>query len=426
MKRHIAVISAIIFPLIILCSACAQSFVPSVLPTKETTSPTPDPTPANLDNTATPAPEPYSYDEEEFMDYYDTALTAISDGSVPATATPVDPKETGFAIIPLGAETYGIDAFAILPILSRKLSEEEMLQLAYAMGGISFEQLVSPLYSWIGSEDQGIVYRPYQWEERITNYKLEILYRYDGLRPLKSLLNNAENGGPIYVDVDRPKSGGAVRYWIYPTATMTEEQLLQIIEVQFFVPQEYYQPLAEQLQYDKVEEVVQKLVLDYGIANTAPDMCYPSYWSGRYSKSPIGRRDYWSAKLHFDEGHDYNIYFNADDGSFISWFRCPVGYYAENEPSDFSLEITDNNVVLHTDEEINEAAVSFVSEELLKDGITISETSVNANEFHTLGGGGGLVIKGEGKNVSVTLSTGDIYQVSIMKNDLSIQSLSKY
>jgi hypothetical protein len=371
----------------------------------------------------------YTYDEEIFKSSYSKALSDIKDGKIPKQLAPDNPEETDFAIIPLGKETYGVSAFAVLPILTRALSDEEMLQLAYGIGEINFEQLITPMYSWMGYSDTSITNRQFYWDERIRSYELECMYRYKDLRPSSQFTNNPEAGGPISVGVDIAQSegGGSVRYWIYPKTSMTDEQLLQIIEAQFNVSEEYYQPLETQIQYDEVKGIAEKLAKELHLSEHTTKACYSNYWSGRANKNIIlGKpNDYWLARLHFSDGYDYNVTFNAVDGGFISWFRCPEGYYAEKEPADFSLEVTERTDITYSDNEIIEAAKAYLSATFLKDDSIISEAYEDPNEVEKIFGGQGLVMEASGKIVNMALSSGEKFRVTVLINDLSIQSVEK-
>ena len=126
----------------------------------------------------------YSYQEDAFREGYEKALSDVKNGIKPDSDAPESPDETGFALVPLGKELYGIDYLAILPVLSRNLTDTELLQLAYKMEGISFDELISPAYSVVEGSTQ-MEYRPLQWEERVRRYGLEKRFQFEGLRPLR-------------------------------------------------------------------------------------------------------------------------------------------------------------------------------------------------------------------------------------------------
>jgi hypothetical protein len=422
MKKQLLVI-IFILPFIIMCSSCSS--IGNVK--NENTTPQLLPTGINADSSFDPISEPYTYNADTFKISYSKALSDIKDGKILKESAPDNPEDTDFAIIPLGKEIYGIYAFAVLPVLTRALSDEEMLQLAYGMGGISFEQLITPLYSWMGYSEVSITYRPFYWDERIRSYELESMYRYKDRRPSSYFTNDPEAGGPISIGVDIAKSegGGSVSYWIYPNASMTEEQLLQIIEVQFKGPKEYYQPLETQIQYDEVKGIAEILAKNLRISESTLEECYSYYWSGRSNKKGVlgSPNDYWLARMHFTDGYDYIVTFDADDGSFISWFRCPKGYYAKKEPVDFTLEVTELTDKTYSDKEMKEAAIAYISSAFLKDDIIINEAYVDPLEVNKLFGGQGLVMEAKGKVVKVDLSSGEKYRITVLINDLSIQSV---
>lgn len=422
MKKICWIVFTMILPVVILCSSCKKYIDSGKNTTKENVIESENKNSNSLEDDEVKTE--YIYRENEFKASYEKALKEVEDGYVPNALPPTE-DNNDFAVIPLNGEIYGVDNFAILPVLKRQLTEEEILQLAYSMNGIMFEQLINSSHSWMGLDDQ-LLYRSYQWEERIMDYELEILYRYEGIRPENPLTKNQLNNGPLYIDLQWPedKSEGFFRYWIYPKNTMTKEQILQIIDIKFGkIPTQYYQPLAEQIPYVDVAKTGQQLVHEYGASDYTVDTAYAYYWSTRGTPStPIDTiRDMWTARLHFTKGNDYEVIFNAGDGSFISWTCYPPGYFGEKEPSDF-LKKDNMDTVNHTDEEMLEAAKTFITNKLLKDGVTIKESYLETldytprffSEYY-----------GKGKIAVITLSTGDIYNVSVMENDLLIQKLQK-
>ena len=68
----------------------------------------------------------------------------MEQGERPAAAAPEEPEESGFALIPLQENLYSTACYAILPLSERALTEEEFLQLAEGMDGISPKELLTP------------------------------------------------------------------------------------------------------------------------------------------------------------------------------------------------------------------------------------------------------------------------------------------
>ena len=150
MKKH----NIPVFSLVLLLSILAgcQTDVPATSLSSEKPHVSPAGKPSSDPGSA------YSFDETEFLNLYNRALEQRKMGEKPSSPTPQDPSETGFGVLPLDRETYGTSAYAFLPLQERALTEEEMLQLAWGMEGLSGEELLKPehartgLFSYDGAE----------------------------------------------------------------------------------------------------------------------------------------------------------------------------------------------------------------------------------------------------------------------------------
>ena len=210
------------------------------------------------------------------------------------------------------------------------------------------------------------------------------------------------------------------RYWIYPKAAMTDEQLLEVINNQFNVGEEYFKPLDTQIQYADLEKTLNQLISEYKLSEEKLVAWYPYYMTQRYIENQDPKYpDYWYVRLHFSEAFDYNINFSADSGALISWVRVPKGYYDEKEPAAFTTGLN-NNTTKHTDEEIVKAAETYVTNVILKDGVTIAGSKIT-QRFDEFNYGGGLISDCKGVYVTVTLSGADVYRIAVLEDDLSIQ-----
>jgi hypothetical protein len=411
MKRSVFLFSIVLLFCFSFFNACA--------PTEEQASnnTTPSPTDSTSKINSTPAAKnSYLYNENTFKDRYEKALSDVKGGEKLDSDAPTSPDETGFALIPLGEELYGINYLAILPVLTRDLTDTEIHQLAYKMDDISFEELISPTHSFMGG-DTLVEYRPLQWEERVRRYGLERRFQFEELRPANHLANDAASGSPIYVDI---KDNG--KYWIYPKAAMTDEQLLEIIEKQFNVGEEYFQPLDTQIQYADLDKTLNKLILEYNLSDKNLEEYYPYYMTYRYIKGgAFNYPDYWYVRMHFFEDYDYNIKFFAEGGALISWTRIPKDYYDEKEPAAFTTSIN-NNKTEHTEEEVIKAAEAYVAAVILKNGITVASSNV-LQKFDKFYYGGGLISECNGVYVNVFLSNNESYRIAVLTDDLSIQSV---
>lgn len=380
----------------------------------------------------------YTYQEEKFRERYEEALKAIKNGSKPNTNAPIDSTQNKFAIIPLEIETYGIDSFAVLPIIERDLTEEEMLQLEEGMGGISFEKLLDSKHAWMDVKNQQTENRLYYWEERIRAYELDEQYRYDSIRPKQQVsLNEASSKGPLCITIPEAEYSTVTKYKMYPLSTMTDEQLLQMIAIKYPVEDIYLKPIEGEIPYKQVAGVVSKMVGEYSISEEEPQNIYASYNSSRYSTENGGNLQLaapetaaWVVSLHFSKGYDYQITFNAKNGTFQNWVRYPIGYFAKKEPKDFIPAVTPvsksedmKQIAEHTIKEMQGAAETYVLDKVISDKNKSSILSNDLLSDFTSYPVYGLRIEGEGIVVNITLSTGKVYQVAVMKADLSIQGV---
>ena len=171
----------------------------------------------------------YSFDETEFLNLYNRALEQRKTGEKPSSPTPQDPSETGFGVLPLDRETYGTSAYAFLPLQERELNEEEMLQLAWGMEGLSGEELLKPEHARTGilSEEAGyealLQNRAFHEEERRRLLLLEPAYLYDGRRASAD-----PDGAPLLVRLQEDKE-----FAILPLENLSEEGLLHSLDVKY-------------------------------------------------------------------------------------------------------------------------------------------------------------------------------------------------
>ena len=136
MKKHSIPVVSLVLLLSIL--AGCQTDVPATSLSSEKPHVSPAGKPSSDPGSA------YSFDETEFLTLYNRALEQRKTGKKPSSPAPQDPSETGFGVLPLDRETYGTSAYAFLPLQERALTEEEMLQLAWGMEGLSGEELLKP------------------------------------------------------------------------------------------------------------------------------------------------------------------------------------------------------------------------------------------------------------------------------------------
>jgi len=372
----------------------------------------------------TSASIPYEYKEDDFRKDYDEALLKIKDGAIPNQPVPTEPT-TGFAIISLSKEIYGVDAFAVLPISYRALSEEELLQLAYGMNGIPFDDLLSPTYSYI-NVDSHQINRPFYQEERIAKYKLDASYCFENLRPKEVLANKQLDGNPFFVEIPINQNNVFRSYCFFPVASMTEEQLLQYTDFYFGGDKnkEYYQPLEHEIQYKDTFDVAKKYAKAYGLSKHEIDNIYVYYSSGRSPYRTDTVNSIWRVLLHYKDDFDYSIDFSALDGHFLNWKRYPKGYLSEELASSSNLNQPSPTNISYSYEDIQRAAENYILEYIVEDGVQIKEAFVSRRDDYTPDYG--LEFKGNDlyKNISVTLTNDFQCNVQIIANDLSVYGFS--
>lgn len=411
-------LSMISLSIIILCVACKKETPQETLNHKNELSPTKE--------------SQYVYQESIFKKRYEAAQKSIQNGIKPQSKAPSNPSENRFAIVSLDKEIYGIHAFAVLPVIERDLTDEEMLQLADGMGDISFDEMMDSKHSWMDTGALQIENRPYYWEERIKTYELNEQYCFGSKKPKKPLhFNEINNINPVCITMLHTNQENFSKYKVYPISPMTEEQLLQMIALKYPVPNEYIKPLKNEIKFEEVDEIVKNLVKKYSISDNEPQDIYASYSSTRYQIEKSITQGFlpleaarWIVSLHFSEGYDYELIFNASDGSFLSWTRYPKDYFAKKEPVDFKLAVTAKKNTEHTIEDMKSSAEKYAKNIMSKDNIEIVPSDSYAPTFATIHLDGLPSIEAEGSIISFTLSTGDSCQVTVMKDDLSIQEFS--
>ena len=170
----------------------------------------------------------YSFDETEFLNLYNRALEQRKMGEKPSSPTPQDPSETGFGVLPW-TEKPTEPAPAFLPLQERALTEEEMLQLAWGMEGLSGEELLKPEHARTGvlSGEAGyealLQNRAFHEEERRRLLLLEPAYLYDGRQASAD-----PDGALLLVSLQEDKE-----FAILPLENLSEEGLLHCLDVKY-------------------------------------------------------------------------------------------------------------------------------------------------------------------------------------------------
>ncbi|WP_347129254.1 hypothetical protein, partial [Neglectibacter timonensis] len=274
----------------------------------------------------------YSFDETEFLTLYNRALEQRKTGKKPSSPAPQDPSETGFGVLPLDRETYGTSAYAFLPLQERALTEEEMLQLAWGMEGLSGEELLKPehartgLFSYDGAE-RLFANRAVTRQEEAALLRLTPRYFYEGMRASLPKPGAQEEGLPVTVKLD-----GEDQFAVLPQEDMTEEGLLRYLEVKFArLRPEDYLPLPEEISYGQLPEFLSSALLRYGIGDgTLPEYCALLLQNSGAQRTPEERRaseENWQVTLLYPEGDEYVVGLRSDTGELYGWARYPNGTF---------------------------------------------------------------------------------------------------
>lgn len=353
----------------------------------------------------------YSYDGDTFLRQYREAQKRVEQGERPAAAAPEEPEESGFALIPLQENLYGTACYAILPLSERALTEEEFLQLAEGMDGISPKELLTPKYSRTGLEEDAACLRQNRALFRGEKLRFDTLqpeYLYAERRPSADLWENARNGNaPCFVKL--PENSGAPVFSILPTEQMDDEQLLQYIDAQLYgVDPQTYLPLSGEIAYGELPQHLQREIAAYGLG----DGTLPEY-NAVLSTSPDGSRtpdqESWAVTLCFPEEDQYVVTLDAQTGALKSWIRWPAGTFTDEVVPE-SAESPEASP--RTEEELEAAAKGYLEQAVPGDW-NISEVKIQENAFYSEG-------FGASRSVDIALADGRKYRLGVSEQDLTV------
>lgn len=300
----------------------------------------------------------FSEEELKFIQDYNEIL---STGDIPEQLelSASDPSATDFSMVFLPEESYGTDVFAFLPLQSRALTEEELIQLAGAYKKVPPETILQDACSYKeGSRGRRAVYSNRALTSRegfLLHVKLLSQYFLEEKRPAHPLSQTPSEGGPLCFQTTYSSSE---KVWLYPMWEMTEEQLLQIIDEQYGkLAKEDYLPKEGQLSAGDAQERTERLLADF-ITEEDAEQIYLVYTS--YPGKGLTPTDQWTAYVHMKNGgNDYAITFDADRGALKSWERKPSQFYTEEgydrQPEEAVLKQK------ATDEQIVEAVREYLA-----------------------------------------------------------------
>lgn len=270
----------------------------------------------------------YSFDETEFLTLYNRALEQRKTGKKPSSPAPQDPSETGFGVLPLDRETYGTSAYAFLPLQERELNEEEMLQLAWGMEGLSGEELLKPEHARTGilSEEAGyealLQNRAFHEEERRRLLLLEPAYLYDGRRASAD-----PDGAPLLVRLQEDKE-----FAILPLENLSEEGLLHSLDVKYAGVSlaEDLLPTEEELSYQDLPAVLREANAKYHFYDGKLPRYSAMLTQNDFTaekRNPM--RETWNVIFLNETGDQFAAGFRAAGGELSGWVRYPPGYFTD-------------------------------------------------------------------------------------------------
>lgn len=296
----------------------------------------------------------YSDKELQFIEAYNSILATngIPDEVLGASD---DPMKSDFSIVLLDEKSYGTSAFSFLPLESRDLTEQEMLQLIFAYQGIEPEIILQNHCSYRSEETktQNIYSNRTLTTEEYFMLSIGLLSEYFAEEKCREDASQMQlETYPLhYTTMD------GAEVWIYPNKIMSREQLLSIIDKKYSdVPQSYYTPKEGQIMYEEAEKEVKELIENY-VSDKRIDDIYMIYGSGETGIRDIP--DFWTAYVHMSESNDFYLRFNADNGGLIEWKSYPKDYYS---PQGFYLSINDEEIsaLQIDDEELLQHAQKYV------------------------------------------------------------------
>lgn len=353
----------------------------------------------------------YTFDREVFTGQYQEAQKRIGQGEKPAQAAPQSPEESGFAVITLALELYGVESYAILPLSERALTEEELLQLADAMDGIPAEALLTPRYSRTGLEEDPVFLQQNRALQRGEKLRFDLLqpeYLYAEKRPeADPRENDPQKSAPCFVKI--PGQGDEVLFRILPEAPMDDGQLLQYLDAQMEgVPPESYLPLEDEIAYRELPSHLQREIEAYQLGDqTLPD--YTAILSTSVGEARTASQEAWAVTLLYPEGDQYVITLDAGTGALKSWLRWPAGTFTGETLPEVSEPAESPE---RSPEELKAAAAGYLEQTIPGDWEIAEIQAEETSRF--------LEGYGASRRVSVTLKDGRKYRLALLEQDLSV------
>ncbi len=254
--------------------------------------------------------EPYEFDRGDFLARYQEALDRLSQGAPPRNPAPADPAGTGFAVVSLDQEVYGVSRFAFLPLSWRDLTDEELLSLAAGMDGLPAGDLLKPSHSRTGLQDSA---------EDMSG---------DGLlRYLDAVYGNMPNS-----------------YWI---------------------------PLEGELAYEELPGVLEEAAdrFQLGAPPLPPYLALLVPMDGLTEEPRDPSRDYWMVTLLYPSGSQYAVSLRADTGELSAWVRWPQGFYMDGGAS---ASPAASSGAARSEEELQASVAAYAAEVFPQSGGVLS------------------------------------------------------
>lgn len=315
--------------------------------------------------------EPYEFDRGDFLARYQEALDRLSQGAPPRNPAPADPAGTGFAVVSLDQEVYGVSRFAFLPLSWRDLTDEELLSLAAGMDGLPAGDLLKPSHSRTGLQDSAGELPLLRQSRELSPGEesrlpfLEPGYLYEGNRQDR----DPEEGPALFrLSPEEEKEFFAV----LPAEDMSGDGLLRYLDAVYGnMPNSYWIPLEGELAYEELPGVLEEAAdrFQLGAPPLPPYLALLVPMDGLTEEPRDPSRDYWMVTLLYPSGSQYAVSLRADTGELSAWVRWPQGFYMDGGAS---ASPAASSGAARSEEELQASVAAYAAEVFPQSGGVLS------------------------------------------------------